>query len=50
MGVEQHKALVKMVVLHRGGGVERGQGVTGFDLKAVVGPTMVQVMTQAGND
>ena len=39
-----------MVVLHRRGGVQGGQGVAGLDLKAVVGPTMVQVMAQAGDD
>jgi len=34
LGVEDHKALIKVVVLHGGGGVEGGQAVARLDLHA----------------
>ena len=33
LGVEDHEALVEVVMLHGGGGVQRGQGVAALDLQ-----------------
>ena len=49
VAVEQHDALVEVVVLHGGGGVQPGQTVAGLDLVAVVGSPVVEVMTEAGD-
>ena len=49
LGVEYHEALVEVVVLHRGGGVESRQRRAGLDLEGVVGAAVVQVVAQAGH-
>ena len=36
LGVEDHKALIKVVVLHGGGGVQGGQAVARLDLQGTV--------------
>ena len=46
MAGEEHEALVEVVVLHGGGGVESGQVVAALDLEAVVGSSVVKIMTE----
>ena len=45
--VEDHDALVEVVVLHGGGGVEDGQRRLHLRLERVVRTAVVQVVTQA---
>ena len=47
LGVEYHEALVEVVVLHRGGGVEARQRRARLDLEGVVGAAVVQVVAEA---
>ena len=49
VAVEQHDALVEVVVLHGGGGVQPGQTVAGLDLVAVVGSPVVQVVAETSD-
>ena len=44
---EDHDALVEVVVLHGGGGVEDGEGRVHLGLEGVVGAAVVQVVAQA---
>ena len=44
---EDHDALVKVVVLHGGGGVEDGERRVHLGLEGVVGAAVVQVVAQA---
>ena len=44
---EDHDALVEVVVLHGGGGVEDGERRVHLGLEGVVGATVVQVVAQA---
>ena len=43
---EDHDALVEMMVLHRRGGVEEGQGRVHLGLERVVRAPMVEVMAE----
>lgn len=47
--VQYHDALVKVVVLHGGGGVQDGQGALRLGLEGVVGAPVVQVVAQTGD-
>ena len=49
LGAEYHDALVEMVVLHGGGGVQDGQGRVHLGLESVVGAAVVQIVAQAGD-
>ena len=45
--VEDHDALVEVVMLHGARGIEDSQGRVRFGLECIVGATMVQVMAEA---
>lgn len=49
LGVEYHEALVKVVVLHRRGGVEPRQRRAGLYLEGVVGAAVVQIVAEASD-
>ena len=46
--VEDHEALIEVVVLHRGRRVQLGQVGAGFDLEGVVGAAVIQVVAETG--
>ncbi len=48
--VQDHEALVEVVVLHRRRRVQLRQLRSGFDLERIVGPAMVQIVTEASYD
>ena len=49
LAVEDHDALVEVVVLHGAGGVQHRQRAVAFRLERVVGAAVIQVVRQAGN-
>lgn len=47
--VQDHQALIEMVVFHRGRRVQLGERRRRFDLERIVGTSVVQVVTEAGD-
>lgn len=47
--IENHYALIEVMVLHRASGVQNGQRGLRFGLECIVGATMIQVMAQTGH-